>query len=472
MSFIVYKKIGKKTYAYETTSFWDKDLKKVRKKTKYLGQVIDKDKKIFQKKQLDKEQKRLTLDFGDAYVTNQFLEQNGFAELLRKSFPERPNELLALILYKLCYNGAMMYAKTWLEGSYANFAFKKPDLSGQRISEYLKHFGNEVNQQRFFEEYLNTFTKTNSSLVLDSTSLPNQVHMPLTNWGLNGEEIDKQIRFLLVVDKESKLPLFFRLLPGNIVDVSTLSNTLTQLRKYGVKDNFVCMDAGFFSEDNVRELYAEGINFLTRLPSGRILYKSLIESHAEDLVSKKFMVKYGKRGLFIKRVEVDLFGQKGFAYLVLDPVRKGREVNRLTLQTIEEKLVDSEVEFCLLNSGVMVLVSDFELSVEEVVPAYYARQTAEMLFGFSKDDLGLLPLRVHSEEGVRGFMFLQFVSLVVFMMLRKELGRVFTVEQVLLTLRNLKCRMYSNEVLVGECTRLQREMSEKLGVMVPKKTGI
>lgn len=472
MSFTVFKKIGNKTYAYETTSIWDKELKKVRKKTKYLGQVVDKEKKIFQKKQLAKEQGRLTLDFGDAYVSSKFLEQNGFANLLRKSFPEKSNELLALISYKLCYNGAMMYAKTWLDGSYASIAFKKTDLSGQRISEYLKHFGNEVIQQRFFEEYLNTFTKTGSSLVLDTTSIPNQIHMPLTNWGLNCEEIDKQIRFLLVVDKKSKLPLFFRLLPGNIVDVSTLSNTLTQLKNHGVKDNFVCMDAGFFSEDNVKEMYAEKINFLTRLPSGRILYKNLIENHAQDLQSKPFMVKYGKRGLFIKRVAIDLFGQKGFAYLVLDPVRKGREINRLTLQTIEEKLVDSEVDFSLLDSGVMVLVSSFEISVEDIVPAYYARQAAEMLFGFSKDDLGLLPLRVHSEGGVRGFLFLQFVSLVAFMMLRKQLGRTFTVEQVLLTLRNLKCRVYPNEVLVGECTRLQREMAEKLGVMVPKNLGI
>lgn len=472
MTFLSYKKIGKNTYAYNLTSRWDKNEKKYYKEVKYLGKVIDKNKKIFENKQQTQDLKRLTLDFGDAYVTNQFLEQNGFAELLRKSFPETSNELLALVSYKLCYNGAMMYAKTWLDGSYARFAFKKTDLSGQRISEYLKHFGNEIIQQRFFEEYLNTFTKTKSSLVLDTTSLPNQVHMPLTNWGLHGEEIDKQIRFLLVVDKESKLPLFFRLLPGNIVDVSTLSNTLTQLKNHGVKDNFVCMDAGFFSEDNVKELYAEKINFLTRLPSGRILYKSLIENHANNLQSKQFMVRYGKRGLFIKRVEVDLFGEKGFAYLVLDPVRKGREVNRLTLQTFEEKLVDSEVAFGLLDSGVMVLLSNFELLAEDVVPAYYARQTAEMLFGFSKDDLGILPLRVHSEAGVRGFLFLQFVSLVAFMMLRKQLGRIFTVEEVLLTLRNLKCRVYSNEVLVGECTRLQREMSEKLGVMVPKTAGI
>ncbi len=472
MSFFVYKKIGKNTYAYETTSYWDKEAKKVRKKTKYAGQVIDKDKKIFQKKQRAREQRRITLDFGDVYVTNKFLEQTEFAGLLKNTFPNTSNELLALVSYKLCHNSAMMYAKTWLEGSYASIAFKGIDLSGQRISEYLKHFGDEVAQQRFFEEYLHKFANAGSSLVLDVTSLQNQVHVPLTNWGLSGEEIDKQIRFLLVVDKDSKLPLFFRLLPGNIVDVSTLSNTLSQLKRLGVSNNFVCLDAGFFSEANVVELYDVGISFLTRLPSGRKLYKHLIETHADGLESRCNMVGYGKRGLFVKRVEVDLFGRKAFAYLVLDPVRKGREVSRFTLQTMEEELVDAEVEYGLLNSGVMILVSNFELHIDDVVPAYYARQAAEMLFGFSKDDLSILPLRVHSEEGIRGFLFLQFVTLVAFMLLMRRLGRAFTVEQVLLTLRNLKCRVYEDEILIGECTRLQREMTEKLGVMVPKNSGI
>ncbi len=120
----------------------------------------------------------------------------------------------------------------------------------------------------------------------------------------------------------------------------------------------------------------------------------------------------------------------------------------------------------------MILVSNFELHIDDVVPAYYARQAAEMLFGFSKDDLSILPLRVHSEEGIRGFLFLQFVTLVAFMLLMRRLGRAFTVEQVLLTLRNLKCRVYEDEILIGECTRLQREMTEKLGVMVPKNSGI
>jgi hypothetical protein len=56
------------------------------------------------------------------------------------------------------------------------------------------------------------------------------------------------------------------------------------------------------------------------------------------------------------------------------------------------------IEFKLRKKGMMILVSSFKLGKEEVVPFYYMRQEVERLFGFSKDDLRLIPLRVHKDE--------------------------------------------------------------------------
>ncbi|OFV67142.1 MAG: hypothetical protein SCAL_001767 [Candidatus Syntrophoarchaeum caldarius] len=42
------------------------------------------------------------------------------------------------------------------------------------------------------------------------------------------------------------------------------------------QEYFVIPDAGFFSEENIKELYNEEIQFLIRLPSLRKLYKRLI----------------------------------------------------------------------------------------------------------------------------------------------------------------------------------------------------
>jgi hypothetical protein len=47
MSFIRYKKIGNKEYTYEVTSYYDRVKKVPAQKSKYLGQVVSKERKEF-----------------------------------------------------------------------------------------------------------------------------------------------------------------------------------------------------------------------------------------------------------------------------------------------------------------------------------------------------------------------------------------------------------------------------------------
>lgn len=259
-------------------------------------------------------------------------------------------------------------------------------------------------------------------------------------------------------------------MPGSIVDVSSLKTTINELRKHGVTKNFIILDAGFFSEDNIRELYREEIPFLIRLPALRKLYKLVVEE-SREIESYRNAVRYGKRVLFIKKREVELFGNKAYAYIVLDLERK-EEIRRTLLKVIDEvsKEDEEEMEYILMNK-IMILVSSLDVDREEVVSLYYTRQIAERLFGFSKDDLNLLPL-IHKEETLRGYLFLHFATLAVYSLLKKELGKDHTVEEVLLTLRNLKCKVYEDEVVVQELTKQQREIFERFDIMVPKNMGI
>lgn len=472
MVFVVYKKFGQQEYAYEVKSFWDSETKTCKHKSKYLGVVVDKKKKVFEKRSLKAKPEKLLLDFGDSYILNQFFHDIGFTDLVESVFGSQKDFLLALLTYRLCYPSAMTYSKIWFEGNYAKILFPNVNFSSQRISEFFEVIGEEDLQRKFFKEYIEKYTNAEKGIIIDATSLPNQVHMPLTQWGRNGEDIDKQIRFLLVVDKEKSLPLFFRYFSGNIVDVSTLERTIAQLQKYGLKETFVYLDAGYFSEDNLTALCDNQIDFLIRLPSNRILYKTLIEEEAKNLESADNITRYGKRGLFIKQKQIELFGKKLYAYLVLDPKRKGKEISKLLVQIVDEKDSNKELPYLLTKKGIMILISSLKLKKEEVVPSYYIRQTAEKMFAFSKDDLELLPLRVHKEETFRGFLFMQFLSLITFVQLKKALGKKHTVEKTLLTFRNLKCKIYDKEILISEPTKQQKEISNLLKIIVPKSTGI
>jgi len=473
MSFTRIEKRGEKEYAYEITSYWDKKIKKPKQKKKYLGIVIDKKKKIYERKMIACNAEKLILDFGDSYILSLFMEKHGFTKHIEKVFQNNNEFVRSFITYRLCYPSAMKYSQVWFEGSYARMLYKNIKFNSQRISDFFKDIGDEFLHRKFFEDYISNFTNSKKGIIIDATSLPNQIHMPLTQWGRSGEDIDKQIRFLLVVDKDNEMPLFFRYYSGNLVDVSTLKNTLAELDAMGIKNIFIYFDAGYFSEDNIKDLQKNQIDFLTRLPSIRCLYKDLINSESKNIEMYENLIRYGKRGLFIKKKQINLFGKKAFAYLVLDPKRKGREINNLAIQTFDEKNKNAkDLEYQLLTRGIMILVSSCDLKREDVVPSYYIRQTAENMFGFSKDDLKILPLGVHGEETLKGYLLMQFLSLAIFVKLKKELGKKYSVEDLILNMKNLKCKVYDKNVIIGELTKKQKELLEQLGIIMPKNLGI
>ena len=100
------------------------------------------------------------------------------------------------------------------------------------------------------------------------------------------------------------------------------------------------------------------------------------------------------------------------------------------------------------------------------------RQSVEQIFGFSKDDLGLLPIRNHNDLTVRGYLFLQFILLILYIQIREKLVGISTVEQAIISLRKLKCKVFDERVIPAEPTKIQRLIFEQTKVLVPKILGI
>jgi transposase len=467
MSFTVHKTIKGKKYAYEITSYWDAKLKKVRKKSKYLG--IPNNNIIKKKRDEIKTINELfQLDFGDGYLLNELYKKSKLYPVLEKLIVNQCKELIPLMYYRLTMQSAMYNAGHWITGNITNIFFKNVDISSQNISEILKYLGNESIQREFFLEYIKNIGGSEKAVIIDATSLPNQIHTNFNAWGYAGGTIEKQFKLLCVLDIETKTPLFYRYLPGNLADVSTLQRTIIELSKMGIKSSFVLIDAGYLSEENVINLYKEKINFLSRLPSSRTLYKELIETEAYDIEDKKHAVKYGTRGLFVKCIKINLYEQEAYAFLVLDPIKKGKETQETVLSYLDDKETSGDFKAC----GTIILISSLPFETKDVVENYYTRQAVEQVFGFYKDDLQSLPLRCHSEDTIRGYLFLQFIVLILFLELRSYLKNKFTVEQALLITRNIKCKIFKNQLLVAELTKNQKQIFELCDVMVPKIYGI
>jgi transposase len=467
------KNIKGHDYAYDVKTIWDKEQKKYKKQTKYLGTVISREPLVYELKRNSKVlEENLILDYGDVYLLHETAKNSGLTDVFSGVLPKEQDTLWALMFFKMLTGLAFMYAETWYHGSYASILFNDAVLASQRVTEFLKRLGGERVWRHFFINYLNAVTDKERGVIIDSTGLPNEIKCPISQFRHHGGEIEQETRLIMVVDQKTSTPLYFRYVAGNIIDVSTLETTVAELDKMGVKSTFALLDAGYYSESNIKSLYGAKIDFLTRMPSGMALFKQLIAQTTATLEKSENLVIYNGRSLFIERIETALFENKGFAYVICDLKRKLKEMDKFLVIAREDKLTNEEIDETLKFKGKFVLVTNKLLETVDVIPLYYTRQSAERMFGIMKSNLDTLPLRVHSEAVLRGTLLLDFMALSLFVQLQKSLGAYYTVEDALLEARNLRCKIFDTGVLIAEPNKRFKEILLKLGVTVPNKAGI
>jgi len=452
------KIINGKKYAYDMKSFWDKEQKKYRKKSIYLGRVKDEENSIIEKKQASQEDPSLILTYGDTYSIHTCVKQSMYSDIFKALMPGHNDTLMGLVCYKLLNTSAMRHAQTWTRGNYASLLYKNAGLSSQQISAFLKKLGKEKTWRDFFKSYIKKIAAGKTGVVIDSTGLPNEINFPLSAWGCHGGEAERETRLVMAIEGNTGMPLYFRYMAGNIVDVSSLSNTIKELKAMGINMSFALIDAGYYSEANIAELYSNNISFLTRLPANRTLFKKLIDEHSEDMERAGNIVIYGKRALYIKQVQVNLFSHVGYAYIICDIKRKADETTKFLMGAKEDGLSEAEINCALKAKGKFVLISSSDIPTADVIPLYYTRQAAENLFGISKSYLDILPLRTHSVETFRGYLMLTFISLITYIEYKRKLCGKYTVEEALMEMSNLMCRVYGNDILISEPNKKMKEI--------------
>ena len=221
------------------------------------------------------------------------------------------------------------------------------------------------------------------------------------------------IRLHCVIDADNKMPLYYRHINGSIFDVSTLENTISELSDIGIKKVSVLLDVGYFCENNINLLNEKKIGYLIRLTSGSKLFKEIIKSE-ESIEKQDNRILYGKRAVFVDCKEVTMYGNKVHAYKILDPSKKAKDLNMLYSTQAKEGYDEKKKEYMLKKAGIFVLISTKKISKEKILDRYYTRQSVEQVFGFAKSELDLLPIRVHSDEAVSGYLFLEFIVLCFF----------------------------------------------------------
>ena len=211
------------------------------------------------------------------------------------------------------------------------------------------------------------------------------------------------------------------------------------------------------------------ISFVMRMVANRKMYKDLISEHVADLEDAKYLVKHRDRFVYIKRVEIDLFGKTGYAFIAEDMDRKHDEVKKYIRGALENNDISSEdMNAEIQRKGLFILVSSDPIDTENILPLYYTRQAIEQVFDIGKNNADLLPLRVHGIDSFRGHLLLSFMTSAAYILVNKALKKADVCAiGAYHILRNMKCKVFDTKIIVQEANKKMNDIAKKVDIEFP-----
>lgn len=531
---IVHQK-NKKTgviYVYESEAYWDAEKKQSRSRRKCIGKldpetgVLVPSKKYQMSLELEqvkkqpgrkatKESRRLF--FGSTYLFDSIGEKLGLKRDLDWCFPDESDRIQSVAYYLLMEpRNALSRFSKWSKTHVHPYG---RDIASQRSSELFRAI-DEHGKQRFFQAQSERRSEE-EYLVYDTTSISSYSKaIKLVKWGKNKEN-DRlpQLNLAMVYGQKSRLPVYYRKLPGNISDVSTVRNLIADLDEMHYDKVQLIMDRGFYSEANVNALYQNHIKFLmgTRIGlkfvqvhldqvresmKGRSSYSS-----AEKLHYHSEMIRWQYEETKKRSQETIHSEKRMYLHLYYDEQRAidDKLSFHALLDQLEEELISGNrrpsheklyakyyqvhstpkrgtklipkqelMDEAVKNYGYFTLVSNSIKDPMEALDIYRGKDLIEKGFGNLKERLNMRRTSVSSEENLEGKLFVQFIALIYLshidkIMREHKLYKKYTLQGLLDELDVIERYETPGRLPhIGKMTKKQKEIFQAFGIDIPQ----
>ncbi len=454
-------KIGDNFYLYEIASKWDKKKKRARKITKgYLGKITTQGLK---EPGYRINQPTTCKEYGASLFLMK--ENKEIIERLKVYFPNRWKEVFILSAFRLLHQSPLKHIEFLYQDSWISEELSSASLSKNTLHQILEDMGRE---RKTIIEFLRGFICGGENLLIDLTHIFSlSGNMVLAEKGYNNQlDFTPQINLLFIFSLEQKLPLFYRLLPGNVRDVSSLKATIEES---GIKDVIIIGDKGFYSKDNRGLLEKEEMQYILPLKRNNQLidYRILKERTKKGFEGyfrfKKRFIWYYKCG---KDIPVWVF---------MDNMLKVEEeqdyLSRIethpelgyTIESFHEKQH---------TFGTIALITNLkELSTPKVFEYFKSRVEIEQMFDAFKNILRADRSYMRSDYSLEGWMFINYLSLVYYYkiyqrLIEKELLSKYSPQDVLLILSKYRRVKVSTRWLELEIPKQTRSLIEILDLHI------
>jgi transposase len=322
----------------------------------------------------------------------------------------------------------------------------------------------------------------------------------------------------LLFGEESRLPVYYRKLPGNVTDVMTIHKMLADIDFLDLEKVNLVMDRGFYSEENINALYGKHYKFLmgarTSLKfvqhkldeirdsmNSRASYSSIhglnYHSSTEIWHYKEVKKRSGIVNAAERRMYLHLFfnaqraaDDKTDFNALLDGLEnellsdklipahealyeKYFEVKRTPKRGIALSYKEDAIKKAEKNYGYFALISNEVRDPLEALQIYRSKDVVEKAFGNLKERLNMRRTSVSSEQNLEGKLFVQFVALIFLSFIDKamrenSLYKNYTMQELFDELDIIESfEQPGRGRHIGEMTKRQLELYKVFGVEAP-----
>jgi transposase len=430
-----------KFYAYSYKSVWDAERKMPRKISRYLGVVTPTGVRAPHEAVLGG-----IYEYGHVAFVLDVLERNGVLGLLKQVFGDW-KVVLAFAMNRLIDPRPIKSMKSWYEKTYLVKQLPAP-LSPKTISRILGDVGRNWKAQRAFFEGLR---QNGEKIVYDgSVIFSSSKENPLLEVGYNKDQLLlTKANIALAFSHDRFLPVFLRVIPGSIHEITTLDILLEELGKGVV----LVLDKGFTSVDTAEGIDEAGLSFILPLKrdSEMIDYGVELESF---FMYRKRPIKYAqyRQGEF-------------FVYLYEDLALRYEEER--TYYTLLSK--GKEVDFKGDWAGKIAILSNIETDPKEIYEMWKTRDEVEKAFNALQNILETDRPYVRKEDTFRGYLFSSFIGLIAYYLVLKTLKEAginhkVSVGDALLELSKIYVIEIKEKEMISERSKRARKLIKTLGI--------
>jgi transposase len=406
--------INNRYYLYEVSYKYSTELKRTRKITGPLLGRISKEEGFIPS---SKAQLRKTIP-GRIHIA-EYGPYRLFLALMEKEVGylaqvfEDWKDIVAVAMIRWIYQSPIKNMEFHWNHSYNQVEWKNK-LSDKTVSTLLRAIGSD---RQSVLEYFSYFRHPGEYLLIDSTDVfSKSEHLGINSYGYNSNmRYETQVNLLFIFSQTIQLPVYYRILPGNIRDVKAFKNSL---QESGIEKAIIITDKGFYSEKNRQQLTENQLQYIMPLKRNNpLLNYSAFEKG--DKVHLDGHFEFERRIIWYW----EAITPKGRIIIYLDSSLKLEEEKDYLRRMVSHPEKYDQQGFMLKQYvfGTIGINTNLEDSAETIYQTYKSRGQIEQAFDTYKNFLHADRTYMQNEKALDGWFFINFLAMQAYYKLYKKL---------------------------------------------------